>query len=112
MGILDQLFRRQSNPSAKVAKERLQIIVAHQRNGRAAGKRNEPEFMEDMKREILLVVKKYINIHPDDIEANISKEGGMDVLALNINLPEKNDIGTIQEAKGAAKDKPHPTPES
>ena len=88
MGFLDHLFRRQSN-SAKMAKERLQIIVAHQRDGREGNKRNEPAFMEDMKREILEVVKKYVHIHPDDIEANISKEGEMDVLALNINLPEK-----------------------
>ena len=91
MSILDHLFRRHSN-SAKTAKERLQIIVAHQRDGRDGNKRNEPAFMEDMKREILEVVRKYVDIHPDDIEANISKEGEMDVLALNINLPDKSDI--------------------
>lgn len=87
MGFLDHLFRRQSN-SAKTAKERLQIIVAHQRDGRQGNKRNEPAFMEDMKREILEVVKKYVQIQPKDIEANISKEGEMDVLALNISLPD------------------------
>lgn len=87
MNFLDRFFRR-SPPSAQTAKERLQIIVAHQRDGRESNKRNEPEFMADMKREILEVVKKYVDIGEQDVEANISKEGDTDVLALNINLHE------------------------
>lgn len=89
MGILD-IFRKQ-NQSAKVAKERLQIIVAHQRNGRPSRHDQQPEFMEQMKSEILAVVRKYIPIEEKDIEASVGKDGEMDVLALNINLndPEK-----------------------
>ncbi len=87
MGILD-IFRR-NNQTAKVAKERLQIIVAHQRNGRESARNDQPAFMEEMKREILDVVRKYVRISPEDIEASVGKDGEMDVLALNINLSER-----------------------
>ncbi len=88
MGIFD-IFKRQNPPSAKIAKERLQIIVAHQRNGRNTEESEHPIFMEDMKREILDVVQKYVQIDASDIEASIDKDGDIDVLALNINLPDK-----------------------
>lgn len=82
MKLLERIFRKPNNvKTAQTAKERLQIIVAHQRSGRHLNQRNEPEFMEEMKREILKVVRKYVDIQPQDIEANISKEGEMDVLA-------------------------------
>lgn len=88
MGVLD-IFRRRS-ASAKVAKERLQIIVAHQRNGRRSRQNEEPLFMEEMKREILEVVRKYVAVAPENVEASIGKDGNTDVLALNINLSERD----------------------
>ncbi|UJF25190.1 cell division topological specificity factor MinE [Suttonella sp. R2A3] len=91
MSIFDRFFRRTPS-SAQKAKERLQIIVAHQRDGRESNKRNEPAFMADMKREILEVVKKYVDIGEQDVEANISKEGDTDVLALNINLQDHEKV--------------------
>lgn len=87
MGLLD-IFKKQNN-SAKIAKERLQIIVAHQRDGRNTERNEQPAFMEAMKREILEVVRKYIHIEPEDIETTIEREGDGEVLAFNINLPDK-----------------------
>ncbi|SUO93299.1 cell division topological specificity factor MinE [Suttonella ornithocola] len=98
MSIFD-LFKKPA-PSAKIAKERLQIIVAHQRDSRVSHRNEQPPFMEAMKQEILEVVQKYIAICPEDIEAIISKEGDMDVLALNINLPEKTSSGYVTENDG------------
>ncbi len=88
MGVFD-LFKRR-NPSAKVAKERLQIIVSHQRDGRRSRGNEQPLFMEEMKREILEVVRKYVPVEPEDVEASIGKDGDTDVLALNINLNERD----------------------
>ena len=79
-------FFRKSRPvnSAATAKERLQIIVAHQRN-----QGSQPQLLETMKKEILEVVKKYFAINLDDISADFSREGETEILELNINLHSK-----------------------
>ena len=86
MGIFD--FFRKHEQTASKAKERLQIVVSHQRAARSKGP-IEPLFMEEMKREILAVVGKYFNITLQDIEANLERDSEKEVLSLNINLPEK-----------------------
>ncbi|MFT4721613.1 MAG: cell division topological specificity factor, partial [Candidatus Azotimanducaceae bacterium] len=51
-------FRKDSGAqSASTAKERLQIVVAHQR-----ATRNQPDFLPEMQQEIINVIKKYVNI--------------------------------------------------
>ena len=77
-------FLGEKKKTAYVAKERLQIIVAHQRN-----QSSQPQFLETMKQEILEVVKKYFAIDLDDIKADISHEGETEMLELNINLHNK-----------------------
>ena len=79
-------FFRKSRPvnSAATAKERLQIIVAHQRN-----QGSQPQLLETMKKEILEVVKKYFAIDLADISADISRKGETEMLELNINLHSK-----------------------
>lgn len=93
MGFFD-LFRGKQPSSAQMAKERLQIIVAHRRAEDEAHKPSslEPAFLQDMKREILEVVSRYVQISAEDIEATIGKDGDMDVLELNINLPDKDKV--------------------
>lgn len=86
MGLFD-FFKRHDNSASK-AKERLQIVVQHQRAARS-GVDSDPLFMEEMKREILTVVSKYFQITLEDIEANLERDSEKEVLALNINLPEK-----------------------
>lgn len=93
MGLLD-IFKSKHPTSAQTAKERLQIIVAHRREEDAKNHRSalEPAFLQKMKQEILEVVSKYVQIAPEDIEATIGKDGDMDVLELNINLPDKDKV--------------------
>ena len=77
-------FRAQKRPSAAVAKERLQIIVAHQRAGRANGL----DFLPRMQQELLDVIRKYVTVGDDAIRMNVERDGGLEVLELNITLPE------------------------
>ena len=83
MSLFD-FFKKNRHNSAAPAKERLQSIVAHQRN-----QSSQPQFLETMKQEILEVVKKYFAIDLDDISADISREGETEMLELNINLHNK-----------------------
>ena len=61
--------------TASVAKERLQIILAHERSGRNAA---EPDYLPDLQRELIAVISKYIKINPDDIKVNLERQGNLE----------------------------------
>lgn len=84
-------FRKKKAPTASLAKERLEIIVKH---SRADAQR--PEFLNKMRREILEVVNKYVEIDIDDINTNINNQGDSEVLELNILLPDTVDLEKAQ----------------
>lgn len=79
-----KLFRGEQKTSAALAKERLQIIVAHQRVGRANG----PDYLPRMQQEILAVIRKYVAVGDNAIRMNVERDNGLEVLELNITLPD------------------------
>ena len=87
MGLL-ALFRRQPK-SANIAKERLRIIVAQERSARSA-----TDYLPLLQRELLEVIRKYVNVDPDAIVVTVEKEDGHEVLELSVALPEKKAAAT------------------
>ncbi|HRG14855.1 MAG: cell division topological specificity factor MinE [Rhodanobacteraceae bacterium] len=83
MGIFDFLKPRAPN-TASVAKERLRIIVAQER-----AQRDAPDYLPMLRRELLEVLKKYVNVDPDAIQVKVSQEGGHELLELSVALPDK-----------------------
>ncbi|MEN9478730.1 MAG: hypothetical protein RLZZ298_125 [Pseudomonadota bacterium] len=83
MSWLQKLF---GNPpkTAHLAKERLQLIIAHERDG--GGSVN---FLPDLQRELIAVISKYVNVNPDDIKVSLEKQDRFEVLEVNIVLPQK-----------------------
>ena len=71
--------------SASIAKERLQIILAHERTGR----RHEPDYLPALQKDLIAVISRYIRIDPDDIKVNLERQENLDVLEVKIELPEK-----------------------
>lgn len=71
--------------TASVAKERLQIILAHERAGRGAA---TPDYLEDLQRDLIAVISKYIKINPDDIKVNLERQEDLEVLEVKIELPD------------------------
>jgi cell division topological specificity factor len=82
MGLLD-LFRKPAK-TAGLAKERLRIIVAQERSSRGA-----PDYLPLLRREILEVIHRYVNIDPDAVQINVGREDGQDVFELSVLLPVK-----------------------
>jgi cell division topological specificity factor len=82
MSLLSFLFGKR-NPSASVAKERLQIVLAHERASRTA-----PDFLPMLQREILLVVAKYIDVDEEAIKVHLEKEGEVSVLEINVEMDQ------------------------
>jgi cell division topological specificity factor len=68
--------------SASVAKERLQIVLAHERAGR-----DSPEFLPRMQKELLAVVARYIAVKEDMIRVSLGKAGNASVLEINVEIP-------------------------
>lgn len=79
-----KVFKREQKTTASLARERLQLIVAHQRNGRANGL----DFMPRLQEELLAVIRRYVIVGDDAVKMNVERDGGLEVLELNITLPE------------------------
>ena len=71
--------------TAAVAKERLQIILAHERSGRSAGK---PDYLPALQRELVAVISKYVKINADDLKVHFERQDDLEVLEVKIELPE------------------------
>ncbi|CAG19488.1 cell division topological specificity factor MinE [Photobacterium profundum] len=80
-----EFFRPKKTTTASVAKERLQIIVAERRS---AGQ-STPSYLPQLKLDLLEVIRKYVNINPDQVSVNLDqKDEDLSVLELNVTLPE------------------------
>jgi cell division topological specificity factor len=82
MSLLDY-FRSSKPSSASLAKERLQILVAHERSSR-----NQPSYLPQLQQELLAVIRKYVNVGQDAITVNFEQDGNQETLELNIVLPD------------------------
>ena len=83
MGIFDFL-RARNKQSATVARERLRIIVAQERSQRGA-----PDYLPLLRRELLEVIRKYVNVDHEAVDIHVERDGEHDVLELSVALPEK-----------------------
>jgi cell division topological specificity factor len=80
MGLFNFLFSPHRN-SAAIAKERLKIVLAHERAGRSA-----PDFLPKLQKELIDVVARYVQIRDDMIRVNLGKSGETSLLEINIEL--------------------------
>jgi cell division topological specificity factor len=84
MGFMS-FFLGEKTKTANVAKERLQLILAHERNGRS----ESPDYLPQLQRELVAVISKYVSINPDDIKVHMERHDNLEVLEVKIELPEK-----------------------
>ena len=78
-------FLRAKKNTAETAKNRLQIIIAQERSSRGA-----PDYLPLLRRELLEVIKKYVNVDVDAVKVDLIKDGDHDVLDISVALPEGN----------------------
>jgi cell division topological specificity factor len=71
--------------TASVAKERLQIILAHERGGRGGSR---PDYLPQLQAELVAVISKYVSIRADDIKVHLERQDNLDVLEVKIELPD------------------------
>ena len=77
-------FRKESTTSASVAKERLRVLVAHDRL-----RTNGPVYLPQLEREILAVIRKYVEVGDEDVNVHLENHGQTSILELNVTLPDR-----------------------
>jgi cell division topological specificity factor len=70
-----------ASPAAQ-AKERLQIVMAHERIGR-----DGPDFLPILQQELLTVISKYVDIDRNKVEVKLDRSSDVSTLEVNIELP-------------------------
>ena len=87
MSLLEVFRHKQKKSnSAAIARERLQIIVAHER-----GSSQTPDYLPAMKQDILAVVRKYVNVAQDHVSVSFESHHDVSILELNVTLPEDHE---------------------
>ena len=81
MGLFD--FLTAKKPTASVAKDRLRIIVAHERVTRGG-----PDYLPMLQRELLEVIRKYVNVDAEAVKVDLIGDGDNKVLDISVALPE------------------------
>ncbi|WP_044871807.1 cell division topological specificity factor MinE [Pseudomonas sp. LFM046] len=84
MNIFDFFRERKKQSSASIAKERLQIIVAHER-----GQRSQPDYLPALQKDLVDVIRKYVDIDQEQVQVLLENQGNCSILELNITLPER-----------------------
>jgi cell division topological specificity factor len=82
MALLSFLFPSKPK-SAPAAKERLQIIIARERNGRGGH-----DFLPALHKELIAVISKYTKVNAEDIKISLDRQGNLEVLDVNVVLPD------------------------
>ena len=89
MALLDLILGRKKT-TAGVAKERLQIILAHERALDESGDidSTKPSWLPELQQELVEVIAKYIKINTDDLKVTLEKRDNLELLEINVTLPE------------------------
>ncbi|HTJ56875.1 MAG TPA: cell division topological specificity factor MinE [Devosiaceae bacterium] len=79
MTLFDFFKRRDSAP---VARERLQVLLAYERNNR-----NQPDLVAVLRAEIMAVIIKHVQIEQDDVRVSMDRGDTMSTLEIDIHIP-------------------------
>ncbi|MBB2163445.1 cell division topological specificity factor MinE [Gluconacetobacter sp. 1b LMG 1731] len=81
MSFLASFFGRKT--SAPVARDRLQILLAHERAGEG-----QSELIATLQEEILEVIKRHISVDQDKVQIKMDRGTGVSMLEIDIEVPE------------------------
>jgi cell division topological specificity factor len=84
MGWWDRLLRSNKPSSAELAKERLRIVITHERHHLQSTK----PYLPQLRQELLEVIRRYVPITDDAVQVEVDHRDNLDILAMTIMLPD------------------------
>lgn len=69
--------------SAQTAKDRLQILLAHERHGGA----DTPDYLPQLQRDIIEVIRKHMKVDDADVDIRMERDDDVSSLEINIEVP-------------------------
>jgi cell division topological specificity factor len=75
------LFRRGSAP---IARERLQILLAHEREAR-----DQPDLLGVLREEIIGVISRHVSFDPEKVQIKMDRGKTVSTLAVDIEIPNR-----------------------
>jgi cell division topological specificity factor len=77
-----KLFTWFSRGSAPIARERLQILLAHERT-----ERDHPDLLGVLREEILALISRHVSFDPDKVQIKMDRGKSVSTLAVDIEIP-------------------------
>ena len=74
-------------PTAPIARERLQILLAHER-----GMRGQPDLLMQLREEILAAVSRHVALDPDKVIVRMERGKHVSTLEVDIELPNESGV--------------------
>jgi cell division topological specificity factor len=79
--LINKLFCRENMTSRDIAKERLRLVLVHDRSS------SSPELLNALKEDLIRVIREYMEIDEDALVVDLANE--KDAVALIANIPVK-----------------------
>lgn len=95
MNLLD-LFRKK--PSAPVARERLQVLLAHER-----GAHGQSELLAKLQEEILQVIAKHIKVSKDQVHIKVDRADEIATLEIDVEMPDLSPLAPSRPPLASAR---------
>jgi len=89
---LFKLFRRGSAP---IARERLQILLAHERNTC-----KQPDLLDVLREDILALIGRHLSFDPDKVQIKVDRGKSVSTLAVDIEIPNSHGSSGIDSQSG------------
>lgn len=82
MSLFGFSLRPRRPKSAQVAKDRLQILLAHERGGGESA-----DFLPQLQNDVIAVIRKYVEIAENDVDIRMERGDDISSLEINIEIP-------------------------
>ncbi|MFC3630806.1 cell division topological specificity factor MinE [Paracoccus angustae] len=84
MSLFDLIRKPRPAKTAQTAKDRLQILLAHERSSSGT---TEADYLPMLQRDIIAAIRKHVPIGEQDVEVRMERGDQMSSLEINIELP-------------------------
>ncbi|GBR31576.1 MULTISPECIES: cell division topological specificity factor MinE [Gluconobacter] len=86
MSFLANIFARRQQ-SSSVAKDRLQILLAHERS--AGGESGESDLIRQLHKEIMEVIARHVAVDQDKVQIKVDRGSGCSMLEIDVEVPQE-----------------------